>query len=131
MANEISLSSSLSVRNGNLQDNFNASKRVDQAAARSVGGVFTASATVATVSFGQVQTAGYASFRSLEAQTAGTHYVAIGHYDGTTLHEFARLKPNDVAGPIRLAKTITLGALAYTSSSYSAAQSVQFLVLED
>lgn len=131
MANEISLSSSLSVRNGNLQENFNASKRVDQATARSVGGVVTVSTAVSTISLGAVQTAGYASLRSLEAQTAGTHYVAIGAYDGTTLHEFARLKPNDIGGPIRLVNDITLGARAYTSSSYTAAQSIQYLVLED
>lgn len=131
MANEISLSSSLSVRNGNLQETFNASKRVDQATARSVGGVVTISTAVSTISLGAVQTAGYASFRSLEAQTAGTHYVAIGKYDGTTLHEFARLRANDIGGPIRLVKDITLGARAYTSSSYTSAQSVQFLVLED
>lgn len=131
MANEISLSSSLSVRNGNLQETFNASKRVDQATARSVGGVVTISTAVSTISLGAVLTAGYASFRSLEAQTAGTHYVAIGNYDGTTLHEFARLRANDIGGPIRLVKDITLGARAYTSSSYTSAQSVQFLVLED
>lgn len=131
MANEISLSSSLSVRNGNLQETFNASKRVDQSIARSVGGVATVSTAVSTISLGAVLTAGYAAFRSLEAQTAGTHYVAIGAYDGTTLHEFARLKPNDVGGPIRLVKDITLAARAYTSSSYTSSQSVQFLVLED
>lgn len=131
MANEISLSSSMSVRNGNLEDNFTVSKRADQANARSVGGVVTISTAVTTLSLGAVQTAGYASFRSLEAQTAGTHYVAIGAYVGTNLHEFARLGRNDVGGPIRLAKNITLGARAYTSSSFTAAQSVQFLVLEE
>lgn len=131
MANEISLSSSLSVRNGNLQDSFNASKRVDQANARSAGGVFTVDAVVTTVSLGELQTAGYAAFRSLEAQTAGTHYVAIGVYDGTNVQEFARLKPNDIAGPIRLSQTLTLGAVAYTSSSYTSAQAIQYLVLED
>lgn len=131
MANEISLSSSLSVRNGNLEDTFNASKRVNQSAARSAGGVVTISTAVSTISLGAVLTAGYASFRSLESQTAGTHYVAIGKYDGTTLHEFSRLKPNDIGGPIRLVKDITLGARAYTSSSYTAAQSIQYLVLED
>lgn len=131
MANEISLSSSMSVRNGNLEDNFTVSKRADQANARSVGGVVTISTAVTTLSLGAVQTAGYASFRSLEAQTAGTHYVAIGAYVGTNLHEFARLGRNDVGGPIRLARNITLGARAYTSSSFTAAQSVQFLVLEE
>lgn len=131
MANEINLSSTLSVRNGNLEDNFTVSKRADQANARSVGGVVTISTAVTTLSLGAVQTAGYASFRSLEAQTSGTHYVAIGAYVGTNLHEFARLGRNDVGGPIRLAKNITLGALAYTSSSFTAAQSVQFLVLEE
>lgn len=131
MANEINVNASLNVRNGNLQESFNASGRIDQARGRSAGGVFTASATVVTVSLGQVQTAGYAAFRSLQTQTAGTHYVAIGAYDGTTLHEFARLKPNDIAGPIRLKDTITLGALAYTSSAFSSAQTIQYLVLED
>lgn len=131
MANEISLSSSMSVRNGNLEDNFTVSKRADQANARSVGGVVTISTAVTTLSLGAVQTAGYASFRSIEAQTAGTHYVAIGAYVGTNLHEFARLGRNDVGGPIRLARNITLGARAYTSSSFTAAQSVQFLVLEE
>jgi hypothetical protein len=131
MAKEINVNASLNVRNGNLQESFSASGRIDQARGRSVGGVFTASATVVTVSLGQVQTAGYAAFRSLQTQTAGTHYVAIGAYDGTTLHEFARLKPNDIGGPIRLKQNITLGALAYTSTAFSSAQSVQYFVLED
>lgn len=131
MANEISASVSLSVRNGNLQDSFSSSKRLDQANARSVGGVFTAAGSVVTVSLGQLATAGYAAFRSLEAQTAGTHYVAVGHYDGTNLHELFRLKPSDIAGPMRLAKGITVGAKAYTSSSYTSAQAVQYLVLEE
>lgn len=131
MANEINASVSLSVRNGNLQDSFSSSKRLDQANARSVGGVFTAASAVVTVSLGQLTTAGYAAFRSLEAQTAGTHYVAVGHYDGTNLHELFRLKPSDIAGPMRLAKGITVGAKAYTSSSYTSAQSVQYLVLEE
>lgn len=131
MANEINASFSLSVRNGSLEDSFSSSKRLDQARARSVGGVFTAASSVVTVSLGQVGTAGYAAFRSLEAQTAGTHYVAVGHYDGTNLHEFVRLKPNDVAGPLRLASGITVGAKAYTSSSYTASQAIQYLILED
>lgn len=131
MANEINISVSLSVRNGNLEESFSSSKRLDQAKARSVGGVFTADDAVVTVSLGQVATAGYAAFRSLEAQTAGTHYVSIGQYDGTNLHEFLQLKPRDIGGPVRLAKGITVGAKAYTSSSYTSAQAIQYLVLEE
>jgi hypothetical protein len=131
MANEIDLFSTLAVRNGNLEENFSVSRRADQAVARSVGGVLTIGTAVSTISLGAVQTAGYASFRAIGTQTSGTHYVAIGAYVGTNLHEFARLQRNDVGGPVRLAKNITLGARAYTSSSFTAAQSVQFLVLED
>lgn len=129
MANEINISSSLQLRNGNLQELFSASGTFDQTNAVSVGGVVEIGTSEQTVSLGDVQTAGFACFRSLSTATAGTAYVAIGHYDGTNLHEFAQLQRNDVIGPVRLAPSIAIGMVAYTATDYTSDIGVQYLVI--
>lgn len=129
MADEISVSLSMSLSNGNLSENFSSSGSYDQSSAVSAGGVVRIGTSAETVSLGDVQTAGYAAFRSLSTATSGTAYVAIGHYDGTTLHEFAQLQRGDVIGPVRLAPSITLGLVAYTATDYTSDIGVQYLVL--
>lgn len=131
MANEISVSVTLDLTNGNLEERFNKSTRYDQTKALSVGGVLEVGTAVQTVSLGAVTTAGYAAFRSVHTATAGTHYVHIGHYDGTTLQSFARLQRGDVAGPVRLAKGVTIGVQAVTAASHTSAHPVQFVVLSE
>jgi len=129
MANEIRSSFSLSLQNGNLSESFSNSGRYDQASAVSAGGVIQIGTSTETISLGDVQTAGFAAFRSLSTATAGTAYVAIGSYDGTNLHEFAQLQRNDAIGPIRVAPGITIGAVAYTATDYTNDIGVQYLVL--
>lgn len=131
MANEINLSVSLALSNGNLEERFSKSSRFDQAKALSVGGVVEVGTAVTTISLGAVTTAGYAAFRSVHTATAGTHYVHIGHYDGTTLQSFARLQRGDVAGPVRLAKPVTIGMQAVTAASHSSVHPVQYVVLSE
>lgn len=129
MANEIRISFSMAVQNGNLAESFSSSGRFDQSSAVSAGGVVEIGTTTETISIGDVQTSGYATFRSLSTATAGTAYVAIGHYDGTNLHEFAQLQRNDAIGPVRLAPSLTIGMVAYTATDYTNDIGVQYLVL--
>lgn len=129
MADEISISFSMTLQNGNLSELFSGGGSYDQASAVSAGGVVQVGTATQTISLGDVATAGFAAFRSLSTATAGTAYVAIGHYDGTTLQEFAQLQNNDVIGPVRLAPSITLGMAAYTATGQTADIGVQYLVL--
>lgn len=131
MADEVRVSFSLSVNNGNLSDTFSGSGSFDQANAVSSGGVVSIGTSVSTVSLGAVSSPGFAAFRSLSTATAGTAYVAIGHYDGTNLQEFARLQNSDVIGPVRLSSAITLGMKAYTATGQTNDIGVQYLVLGD
>jgi len=129
MANEIRLSCAMSLQNGNLSESFSSSGRYDQSSAVSAGGVVKVGTSVETISLGDVQTAGFAAFRSLSTATAGTAYVAIGSYDGTNLHAFAQLQKNDISGPVRIAPGITIGAVAYTATGYTSDIGVQYLIL--
>lgn len=131
MANEINLSVSLNLSNGNLEERFSEGSRYDQAKALTVGGVVEVGTAVQTLSLGAVTTAGFACFRHLSTATAGTQYVRIGHYDGTTLQGFARLKRNDIAGPVRLDNAITIGLAGVTASSHTAAQPIQYVILSE
>lgn len=113
MANEISVSMSLRVKNGNAEESFLASGvQADQATQGSVGGIVSIGTAVETITLGEVTTAGYAAFRNLSTATAGTAYIALGTYDGTNLHEFASLRRGQPA-VVPLRATITLGAKAY------------------
>ncbi len=129
MANEISAALSLSVSNGAYEDRFSASSaKADQSAQLGVGGVVTIGTSVQTLSLGDVTTAGYAAFRNLNTQTSGTHYVTIGAYVGTNLHAFARLERN-MSAVVPLHPTITIGVQAASSTTYTSAASLQYLVL--
>jgi hypothetical protein len=93
MANEITLSLSLSVRQGLYEESVSESGQFDQATQRASAGVVTVSSSaVQTISLGDVTTAGYAAFRNLSTATAGTAYIALGAYDGTNLHELVQLR---------------------------------------
>jgi hypothetical protein len=129
MANEITVALSLSVDNGDYEDRFSASNvRTDQATQAGVGGVVTVGTSVQTLALGAVASAGYAAFRNLNTQTSGTHYIAIGSYDGTNLQEFARLDRN-MSAVVPLRPTITIGLQAATSTQYTSAARLQYLVL--
>jgi hypothetical protein len=125
MANEISVNLSLSVRNGLYEDSMSAAGRFDQTTLLAAGAVIDVSTNVETVSLGEVSTAGYAAFRNLSTATAGTAYVALGAYDGTSLHEFVHLRRGQ-PGLVPLAKSVTVGARAYGSAT-----KMQYIVLAE
>lgn len=113
MANEITLSLSLVVRNGNYDESVADSARVDQATQRAASGVVVVgSNAVQTIALGDVTTAGYASFRNLSTATSGTAYIALGKYDGTNLHEFVQLRRGQPA-MLPLIGNVSVGAKSY------------------
>lgn len=113
MANEISLSLSLRVRNGNADESFSVNGvQLDQATQGFTGGIVSVGTTVSTISLGEVTTAGYAAFRNLSTATAGTAYIALGAYDGTNLHEFVQLRRGQPT-VLPLRSDVTVGARAY------------------
>jgi hypothetical protein len=116
MANEITVSLSLRVRNGNADESFLASGvQSDQATQGSVGGIISIGTAVETITLGEVTTAGYAAFRNLSTATSGTAYIALGAYVGTNLHEFVQLRREQPA-VLPLSGSVTVGAKAYGSA---------------
>jgi len=129
MANEIKAALSLSVDNGAYSDRFSASGvQADQASQFGAAGVVTVGTAVQTLSLGNVVDAGYAAFRNLNTQTSGTHYITIGAYVGTNLHAFGRLDRN-MSAVVPLSPSITIGLQAVTSTQYTSAARLQYLVL--
>lgn len=129
MANEISATLNLTVSNGAYKDRFSGGSVVaDQSAQLGAGGVVTVGTSVQTLTIFPVTSAGYAAFRNLNTQTSGTHFVSVGAYVGTNLHEFCRLERNSAA-VVPLAPTITIGLSATTSTAYTQAARLQYLVL--
>ena len=129
MANEVSASLILQVSNGAYEDRFaSGSVRADQSAQLGAAGVVTVGTAVETLSIAPVTSAGYAAFRNLNTQTSGTHYISLGAYVGTNLHEFCRLERN-AAAVVPLAPSITIGLSATTSTAYTQAARLQYLVL--
>ena len=129
MANEISATLNLTVANGAYKDRFSGGSVVaDQTAQLGAGGVVTVGTAVQTLTIAPVTSAGYAAFRNLNTQTSGTHFVSIGAYVGTNLHEFCRLERN-AAAVVPLAPSITIGLSATTSTAYTQAARLQYLVL--
>jgi hypothetical protein len=113
MANEITLSLSLAVRNGNYDESVADSARVDQTTQRAASGVVVVgSNAVQTIALGDGTTAGYASFRNLSTATSGTAYIALGKYDGTNLHEFVQLRRGQPA-MLPLIGNVSVGARSY------------------
>lgn len=116
MANEITVSMALRVRNGNADESFSVNAvQSDQATQGSVGGIVSIGTAAETISLGEVTTAGYAAFRNLSTATAGTAYIALGAYDGTNLHEFVQLRRGQPA-VLPLTGGVTVGAKAYGSA---------------
>lgn len=117
MANEISVSMSLSVKNGLHDDSFSVgSTRFDQTSQGVSSGIVQVGTAVQTISLGEVVTAGFAAFRNLSTATSGTAYIAVGRYDGTNLHEFAALRRGQPA-MVPLPAGITVGAKAYGTAT--------------
>lgn len=113
MSNEISVTAGVRVKNGLSDESFLASGvQINQTIQGSVGGILSIGTATETITLGDVVTAGYAAFRNLSTATAGTAYIAIGHYDGTNLQEVIHLRRGQPA-VAPLSKTITLAAKSY------------------
>jgi hypothetical protein len=113
MANEITVSCSLNVNNGNYSESFSSgSSQFDQTTQLAVGGVLEVGTATETISLGEVTTAGYAVFRNLSTATAGTAYIALGAYVGTNLHEFVSLR-RGMPAILPLTSNVTVAAKAY------------------
>lgn len=126
MAEELTISLSLSVANGNHNETFSASGlKADQDNQGVAAGIVAIGTAVQTITLNDVAAAGYAGFRNMSTATSGTAYVALGKYDGTNLHEFCQLKRGDAA-VLRLVPTITLGAKAYGTAT-----KVRYMVLAE
>lgn len=126
MANEVSVSLSLNVRNGNYSDSWSGGNiQADQNVQLSAGGVVQVGTAVATISLGEVTTAAYSGFRNLSTATSGTAYIALGVYDGTNLQEFVHLR-RGLAAILPLRSDVTLGAKAYGQ-----AENMHFIVLSE
>lgn len=117
MANEVTVSVALSVNNGNYAESFQASGlRYDQTTQLASSGITNVGTAVVSVSLGEITTAGYAAFRNLSTATSGTAYIALGAYDGTTLHEFVHLRRGQPA-VLPLDNNVTVGARAYGTAT--------------
>jgi hypothetical protein len=113
MANEVGVSVSLRVRNGNADESFSASgAQFDQATQGSAGGIISVGTNAETLTLGDVTTAGYAAFRNLSTATSGTAYIAIGMYDGTNVQELVALRRGQPA-VLPLVSTVTVGVKSY------------------
>ena len=113
MANEVSVSLTVAVANGNHNETFQASGlRFNQAAQGVHAQIVNVTTNVSTLSIGAITAAGYAGFRNLSTATSGTAYVAIGSYDGTNIQEFCKLA-RGAAAVVPLAPTVTLAAKGY------------------
>ena len=116
MANEVSVNVSVAVKNGNFDQSFSVGGvRFDQTTQGASSGIVDIGTAVETISLGDVTTAGYSAFRNLSTATSGTAYIALGHYDGTNLHEFAALRRGQPA-VLPLRSNVTVGAKAYGSA---------------
>lgn len=126
MANEITVNCSLSVNNGNYSESFSSgSPQFDQATQLVAAGIVEIGTAVETVSLSDITSAGYAVFRNLSTATSGTAYIALGHYDGTNLHEFVSLRRGQPA-LLPLRATVTVGAKAYGQ-----ANKLRYIVLSE
>lgn len=126
MANEVTVSLSLTVKNGLHDETFSVgSTRFDQTTQGAESAVVEIGTAVETISLGDITTAGFAAFRNLSTATAGTAYVALGKYDGTTLHEFVALRRGQ-PGLVPLIGGVTIGARAYGSAT-----KVKYIVLAE
>lgn len=113
MANEVTVSLTVAVANGNHAETFSATGlRFDQAAQGVHAQIVSVPTNVATLSVGAITSAGYAGFRNLSTATSGTAYVTIGSYDGTNIQEFAKLG-RGAAAIVPLLPSITLAAKGY------------------
>lgn len=100
MANEITVQSSIQVRNGNLVDAFlPGAKSYDQAAVGGpTPGYLTIGTTVEEVAFSELSTKGWVVMQNLDP----TNYVEWGFASGVY---GGRMRAGEIAGPFRMNNT--------------------------
>lgn len=122
MANEITLTGSLQIANGDFKQDWRPGTiQVTQTTQGAAGGVQTIGTTSEAIVVTDVATPGYAFFRNLDS----TNFVTIGSYVSTTYYPAIKLKAGEYA-IVRLATGLTFHALADT-----AAVKLQYAILSE
>ena len=113
MSNEIKLTISFKVENGNYKDVFAPGQiQIDQASPGRGGHVQVVGTTEETIDFGDVSTNGLLILRNLDS----TNYVQYGPQVGTgNMEVWGKLLPGEIAA-MRLAPTVVMRAQADTAS---------------
>ena len=110
MADEIRISFSLSVQNGNFRDSYNpGSLSIDQATIGRGGYVQSIGTSEEVVVFGDVVTAGLLVLRNLDE----VNYITYGPELTGAMVELGKLNPGDVAF-LRLKPAVVMRAKAHT-----------------
>lgn len=109
MSDEITVSCSVRLINGELKDSRSASNvKVDQAAQKSIAGVQNIGTTEEAITVGDLATPRWAYIRNLDA----TNYVEIGVKPGITFYPLLLLKAGDPPALIQIASSVTVYARA-------------------
>jgi hypothetical protein len=94
MANEISVTTRLTVENGNFKADRNPGRiLVDQATLAAIANVQTIGTSYEAITLGDVSTEGYCYLRNLDS----TNFVDVGTDGGAALVPFLRLKAGECA----------------------------------
>lgn len=112
MADEIRLTTYMTVRNSNLTRDWKPTEqRITQAVSRAAGGVQNVGTTHEAVAVGDISTLGWAHFANLDS----TNYVELGLDVAAAFVPMARLNAGEKC-LLRLAQGITLYAKANTAA---------------
>jgi len=123
MSDEITVSCSLRLTNGDLKESRSAnSVRADQTNQKSIGGVQAIGTVEEAITVGDLATTRFAYFRNLDA----TNYVEIGVKPAFTFYPLLLLSAGDPPQLIKIASGVTLYARAHT-----AAVNIDKLILDE
>ena len=112
MADEITISCSMKLSNGELKDNRSAvNVKATQSAQASLGGVQAIGTTEEAIAVGDLAAPGWAYIRNL----GPTNYVEIGLMPDATFYPMIKLAAGDAPCLIKIASGVTLYAKAHTA----------------
>jgi len=121
MANEITYSFNILLKNGNLNDQFaSSSKTADQSAANLIRNVQNIGTTEEALALGDVATPGFAVFQNLD----GTNFVEVGSYVAGTFYPFLKLKPGEM-------QMVRIGVAAPYAKADMAAIDLFYIIYND
>lgn len=123
MANEITVSGSLTVLKGNLtaQHGVSGVVTLNAASPAKAAGIAAIGTTEEQVSIGDVTTAGWSVFKNLDA----TNYIELGVVVSATFYPLLKLKAGESAGPLRM------GTNTFYARANTAACKLQYDVYDD